>query len=322
MGTALNIGAFAISHVKLNTIAARAKAGEAIESVVERVWDKIVDFFCGTCRDEAKHCLSILYSPRETDSDKIVNFLRLRELVGAGYADLFEIRNEGQKRIYSMRIDWHPECQWELCQVDCAFNNNELIRRHVTGILNGSCVTDAEQNVRIVSVDLPRGTFVVNNKQIEVLASREDNSVYCQEQLESLLSEMHCSKRETLAAYALLGQHLFATLLMASAMDWTGRIDMQRFRDCLGASRVRYELARGDDGQLKCSAGLTKDISLESDDTTFKVLCDYMKESPGYLKSMNIHFVASIQKSGEIAVSQLEVRTNDAPPTTAFAQSM
>ncbi|CAM2157048.1 conserved protein of unknown function [Pararobbsia alpina] len=322
MGTALNIGTYAISHVKLNILSTRARAGEAIESLAELVWDKIVDFFCGTCRDEAKRCLSILYSPRETDLHKVECFHRLKELAGGGFQDRFVAFDDGRTRTYSLAIDGEPELQWQLRQVNKVFDYEDVIRDYVVAELNESRVKNIEANIRTTSGDLPRATFIVHGRPITSRGAYEDDRSHCLEQLNALLGEMDCNEAETGGVYALLGQHLFGTLLEAVALDGSGRTDIERSQDCPTASRLRYELARGDDGRLHCEATLSKDISSEEDDLTFKALCELVEESPRLIKSMHVSFNASIAATGEIGVSHFEIWANDILPLMVFAQTM
>jgi hypothetical protein len=217
-----------------------------------------------------------------------------------------------------LKIDAEPELQWQLRQVNNVFDHEDVIRDYVVTELNESRVKNIKENIHITSADLPRGTFIVHGRLITNRGAYEDDRSYCLEQLNALLGEMNCNEAEIGAVFALLGQHLFGTLLAAVALDGSGRIDIQRSLDCPTASKLRYELARGDDGQLHCEATLSKDISSEKDDLTFKALCALVEESPRLIKSMNIDFDAFVDKDGEIIVSRFEVWANDASPVASF----
>ena len=64
---------------------------EHIDSRCNRIWEKIVDWFCGTNRAEAKKLLFDILSKGKDDQKKESSFNRLRQLASPAYQDNFKI---------------------------------------------------------------------------------------------------------------------------------------------------------------------------------------------------------------------------------------
>lgn len=75
---------------------------ENISDLVGKVWGKIVDWFYGTNREEAKACLFKLYSPTTTHSEKMDSFNRLKNLAADAYKDRFQIHEYHGKSVYTI----------------------------------------------------------------------------------------------------------------------------------------------------------------------------------------------------------------------------
>lgn len=73
---------------------------EHIGTLVDRIWTKISDWFCGTNRTEAKKLLFDLFSPMTDDDTKFESFHRLKGLVSPVYQDKFlETSVPGEYRV-------------------------------------------------------------------------------------------------------------------------------------------------------------------------------------------------------------------------------
>ncbi|HTJ95635.1 MAG TPA: hypothetical protein VL424_21275 [Pararobbsia sp.] len=115
--TAISIGTYSISRQKLISISGRAERGEIETPLAERAWDKVVDFFCGSHREEAKLCLATLYSSRATEQQRLDAFSRLKALAGEAYQHEFRESLNGVYRQYTFLPD-DPSLRCALCRTN------------------------------------------------------------------------------------------------------------------------------------------------------------------------------------------------------------
>ncbi|WP_028604517.1 hypothetical protein [Ottowia thiooxydans] len=114
----------------------KVEAASGIEStVIEKIWDAIVEFFSTSERAEARDAFVAFYSNETPDKDKVAAFYKLKDLAGFGKEDrlqpelVFRFKEDGAAtKVHNLKLtflDDQPPCE-RICK-ETNKNAEELI---------------------------------------------------------------------------------------------------------------------------------------------------------------------------------------------------
>ena len=289
----LSIGASQINAVQ------NANDRDQIGSTVSRVWDKIVDWFSGSHREEAKQCLFDLYHPFTPDQQKIASFERLRELAGEGFQDRFRAeRNEnGETFILGLELEHEGINNYTLhrqqivCEPHVIKRELEMdIQAELEAMRNQEPDTPTRQRGHLTA-DLTRGHYSVSGQVLP----QEDRLA----QFDAALNELGCTLEERAAIHSICHQGLFAIITLDAAAE---RVQ------CPGDGATHYDISRREDGTIQIRADHNKDIATAREDQREAMLG--MLHDPLFCKSYDAHVELSVLANGTVNVESVDYLVN------------
>ncbi|KZL03330.1 MULTISPECIES: hypothetical protein [unclassified Pseudovibrio] len=242
----------------------RASDRDHVGNPATRLWDKIVDWFCGTDRVTAKKLTFDLYSPGVTDQSKVKAFEQLRELAGANYQDNFKVYDSSHYRSYSV-LDFKLE-------FDVRSPDEDRVEANLKNDIMMEGIKIPEQQGIQFQKDFDRRqerTFTFDSKPIE------DMSFFDQ-----------FSPQERAAIFAVCHQGLFPQLSDA-VMCMSNNQDMQ------------FDISKPGPDDLRIEAYMEKDISMDFDGPFFEEQQQQVAEYDGVKKSLKIEAVINIWRGGQ-----------------------
>lgn len=134
---------------------------------LDRVWDKIKDWFCNTKLVEAKRHLQVLYSPYATFLQKGESYFALKALVGPAYLDRFS--EEAEAFGYSLNIQFGEGLEpFREPIVLCSRTYVEkTLDEDITMIASDTRLEDLSKQE--LARDLPRFAYTIAGEKIEDL---------------------------------------------------------------------------------------------------------------------------------------------------------
>ncbi|SFT78730.1 hypothetical protein SAMN05444141_103384 [Pseudovibrio denitrificans] len=246
---------------------------EHIGNPATRLWDKIVDWFCGTDRVNAKKLVFDLYSPSVTDQNKVKAFEQLREIAGANFQENFKVYDGPRFQSYSV-LDFKLE-----------FDVRSPDPDSVEGTLKNDIMMEGikipEQQGLQFQKDFDRRqerTFTLNSEPIEDL---------------SVLDQF--SSQERAAIYAICHQGLFP-LLSGPVMCMSNHQEM------------RFDIIKPGPDDLRIQAYMEKDIAADVESADYERLQQQVAEYEGVRKSLKIEAVINVWRGGrEVDLVSAEV---------------
>ncbi|KZK95382.1 hypothetical protein PsAD46_00386 [Pseudovibrio sp. Ad46] len=229
-----------------------------------RLWDKIVDWFCGTDRVTAKKLTFDLYSPSVTDQNKVKAFEQLRELAGANYQDNFKVYDSSHYRSYSV-LDFKLE-------FDVRSPDEDRVEANLKNDIMLEGIKIPEQQGIQFQKDFDRRqerTFTFDSKPIE------DMSFFDQ-----------FSSQERAAIFAVCHQGLFP-LLSDAVMCMSNNQDM------------RFDISKPGPDDLRIEAYMEKDISMDFDGPFFEEQQQQVADYDGVKKSLKIEAAINVWRGGQ-----------------------
>lgn len=219
---------------------------------IERIWDRIKDWFCNSNLREAKDCLAILYDPATSDRDKVAAFVRLKGLVGPAYLDRFRIVPAAFG--YELRIDYGSDIaayahSVELCDAAALASklNDDVAAAAADPALKAKYRNELAR-------DLARATYSIDGERIPDLAPDQVGHNGKVENLEAALSDRLKVTPEQLAALTAISYQKLFAMMMQSSLDLHGQemaFDLIQIR---GDGDSALDFARkGDDIELHAS---------------------------------------------------------------------
>ncbi|CAM2157050.1 protein of unknown function [Pararobbsia alpina] len=311
MGAALNIDGHALSVEKLGAIRMAAKAGKSAKTFVERIWDKVVDYFCGTCREEAKQCLAVLYSPHEADNLRLESYYRLRDLAGEGFKDRFVTLSDREGEVFLLTIDECPDLNWNLVKLSGVIENARFLKTQICEELNRAF--ESKKYFKFPAENFLGEKLLINNTWFKW---DESSGVPFQTHIDrfgEMLNEMQCSNDEKESACITCGEGVFSIIFEQLAARWDTGIDYAACWQGYEGGASQFELVRKEDGTLRCVAKFSTDIVFDDDTAAFDAVCRLVTGSYDRVKSVDLECAVSIAKDGAISVEDIAYWVNRVP---------
>ncbi|HTJ91506.1 MAG TPA: hypothetical protein VL424_00185 [Pararobbsia sp.] len=344
MSTALSIGSYSLSHARLAAISSRAISEKSEAPLVERVWDKVVDFFCGTHREEAKRCLSIIYSRREPNEAKIQAYQRLKLLAGEAYKGEFRDSSHGNSVLCTHReysfLEGNPKLAWRLCQTKTLSVERSARLEFPLNELRGSGAARVIDDAGDPGSGAYPSTYSVNGDRLETVDGTAVEAARAQqwERFRGVTASLG-NDDELASVYLLCGQQVSALVrrnVVRELDDQLGmsgdtthperkygpsgafagvshRLDLLRAlkgsERGVDMSRVmtgarQFEVRRGDDGRLHCLL-----LGIDKASTTYDAPSSQSpaEDSARPFESLDVVLRACIEKDGRISDSMVEL---------------
>lgn len=238
-----------------------------------RLWDKIVDWFCGTDRVTAKKLAFDLFSPGVTDHNKVKAFEQLRELAGANYQDNFKVYDSSHYRSYSV-LDFKLE-------FDVRSPDEDRVEANLKDDIMMEGVKIPEQQGIQFQKDFNRRqerTFTFDSKPIEGM---------------NFFDQFSPQERATI--FAVCHQGLFP-LLSDAVMCMSNNQEMQ------------FDISKPGQDDLRIHAYMEKDIATDIERPDYEQLQQQVTEYDGVKKSLKIEAVIDVWRGGrEVDLVSAEV---------------
>lgn len=221
----------------------------SIGSRVERIWDRIKDWFCGSRLIEAKEHLAVLYAPDATSLKKAESYFRLKELVGAGYSDRFSEKTEAFG--FSVNINFGEGL--EAYSHSIAVCNHEYLSQEINQDIAKADKDSGlhERYVRELVRDLPRAGFSVAHEPIaELLGGKEAEQGNLEKFRAAISEKLSCTAEQKLAIEVMTYQKLQG-MVRQSAWDQSGGLFGEEIAYISGNGRSMYDISqKGDDIEI------------------------------------------------------------------------
>jgi len=249
LGVPGRFGEVALHRSDIRAASAARGSQSSLILTLERIWDRIKDWFCNTNVREAKDRLVTLYDPGASDRDRVAAFSKLQQLVGPAYQDRFRIGPAAFG--YELRIDYGTNIapythSVELCDgAAFASNLNDDIASAAADPVLGAKYRNE------LARDLARATYAIEGERIPDLAPDDVGQNGKLENLEAaVLERLNVTPEQLAALKAISYQKLFG-LMMQSSIELHGQemaFDLIQIR---GGGDSVFDFARkGDDIEL------------------------------------------------------------------------
>ncbi|HTJ95636.1 MAG TPA: hypothetical protein VL424_21280 [Pararobbsia sp.] len=300
MSAAVGFGTYSISNAKLTSISQRANDAKSHASLVERIWDKIMDYFCGTHRDEAKLCLSVWYSPQTTNEQKFEAFVRLKELAGEQYEAKFRTFPGEGVCIYTFITD-DPVFTRVLVHDNAASVGDARILEDAVTALDKLRRSDAAQGISEGKFDVDLPTLMVNDEAIvvqdlgDVVKARQANWAQFDEAIRSM-----CNDAERASIYTLCDWRACKVMRAAALQcDFSGI-------DAIGSSAraQQFEVMRAWDGRIYCALLSVDEVVDNIPDPLDALIGDDLGWNAG---SQRLRFAVCVGSNGDLSLPRPDV---------------
>jgi hypothetical protein len=268
---------------------------EAIGNFVNRLFDKVADWFCGTNRVEAKKYIFDLFSPAISDAVKIESFEALKNLAGAGYQDRFIQTNDSDKKTYSLNFGtgedsgkFSLELEFIKCDKDLALKELRSDR-------------SKEKLQEQLEKDIKRSDYSVAGKPLSKGTLAERLAQFHQE-----LNALNCTPGEAKSIIEVCNQSSIAMLMLAS----TPQGETAANCPCGDGTIVSFQISR-EDGKIHVQAQYSKDISAASTREQLENQISMVNEVPAFKKSIEANINISIDTDGKFDIISFNSLANN-----------
>lgn len=215
LGVPGRFGDVSLHRSDIRAAAAPQPERSSLARTIERIWDRIRDWFCSSDVRAAKKRLVTLYDPNTSDRDKVASYFALKSMVGDGYVDRFRI--EPAAFGYVLRIDYGAGISSYAHSIELC--SGELLAAKLNeDISDAAKDPDTRKNYEDeLARDLARCTFSINGAQIPDLAPDVPGQNGKLENLRASLSGMlNTTPGQLSALEAISYQKLFAMMIQST----------------------------------------------------------------------------------------------------------
>lgn len=274
----------------INTIKV-ASDRDHIGNPATRLWDKVVDWFCGTDREAAKKLVFDLYDPRVTDEKKYDAFQNLRALAGANFTDNFSIIRSDKDVTYKVGDDY-------TLKLDLQEPHTDPVARQRIELDLALCILEqatAGKYDQQLKADFDRSLEPTNDGPNEVSKSYKING-----QPVSDIREFRRFTPEHLNA-------ITAICIQGLDQELAGPIAC-----AANDAELQYDVKTIADGSLQIDYRFSKDVATTADESSRESLNEQINSYEGAKKSLQIQAQIIVSPNGsDVKLVSSEVLSNN-----------
>ncbi|WP_068080867.1 hypothetical protein [Polycladidibacter stylochi] len=258
---------------------AKSTDRDHVGSSASRLWDKMVDWFCGTDRAEAKKLVFDMVSPRSQTSRKVDAFMQLSEIATGGIRNNFTVHEDALSKSYRISDQGNVLLELNLetdekytNEIKSAFSEEISKTKSDMASLTEKGLKNAFPNQ--FNADLPRFGLNAFSFDGETVTSRDEffNKLSVEEQA---------------SVFTLCHQGVFAELIGQKI--------------CFAPSNdIEIAFSRNDSGELEITAYFEKDLAKVEDETEYQILCQQTDSDPALKHSISLKAEFLLDKEGAI----------------------
>lgn len=218
-------GEFGITQADIR----RAQKPDTLAARLDRIWDKITDWFLGTNYTEAKRHLRVLYDADASPEAKAESFFRLKSLAAPAYQDRFSVAVEPFG--YALRIDYGGrldpyEFSIRLCDPDALA---AALNEHTSKAITDPAARETYEKALLA--DIPPSRYSLRTDRIR-FTDDEPRLVTFREAIANVPGNLN----QMTAATAIASQKFFAYLIESSSAV----VDPRKFMHIGGEGQTTY----------------------------------------------------------------------------------
>ena len=276
-----------ITTEQLNSIKT-ASDRDSIGSYIDRIYDKVKDWFCGTQHAEVKKHIFDLYSPNTTHAQKTEAFQNLKNMTGHGYKDRFTESPTEAVIKYGIIFG---DIKHENYELEINVCNLNYVKHEVEAeIKREESATNSD-----LARDLARAKYSIAGEVMQNLSPKKQGNPGNLEQFEqNLRTQLECTSEQLKAIKAVSYQNLFGIITQSASLEKGGLLDYDQMAHLIGTGNVSYDFVKVGE-KIQLSAHFKSKWAPENS----------LGERAAFLQEPIISARLTIAQTGEITVNRV-----------------